>query len=177
MQLSLKVVLTAAALAAVVFGYQFFNGNPSSTINGAQSVAVSDTDAIPTSDEGSNAYELEPRPFELIATETQISAGTASETKPVADSAPVIDYPPLNAYDIAQAPVDDETVEALVFRLRKDKQLLNDLINEYRAETDPKRLNRLTMILGLTATSETLTLAEEMIYSGIDESRDAGLGA
>lgn len=181
MQSFLKVVLTAAALAAVVFGYQFFNNNPSNSSSGVQPVAASEadtseTDAMPTSAERSSEYELESRPFELIATETQITSGTATETKPVADTAPVMEYPPLNAYDIAQAPVDDETVESLVFRLRNDKQLLNDLINEYRAETDPKRLNRLIMILGLTATPETLTLAEEMIYSGIDASRDAGLG-
>jgi len=176
MQLFLKAVLTAAVLAAVVFGYQRLNNNPSNTAGNERPSASDDAMATAASIEDAKALELEPRPFEIVVTETQITSGTAIETAPVADSAPVIEYPPLNAYDIAQAPVDDETVESLVFRLRDDKQLLNDLINEYRAETDPKRLNRLTMILGLTATQETLALAEEMIYSGLDESREAGLG-
>jgi uncharacterized protein (UPF0147 family) len=176
MQLFLKAVLTAAVLAAVVFGYQRVYHNPSDPSATGQANASDDAIATTASIEDANAFELESKPFELAETETQITSGTATESTPSVDNTPAVEYPPLNAYDIAQAPVDDATVESLVFRLRNDKQLLIDLINEYRAETDPKRLNRLTMILGLTATQETLTLAEEMIYSGIDESRDAGLG-
>lgn len=176
MQLFIKVVLAAAVLAAVVFGYQFLSNPSSNTTGVGQTVAPDDAALTASSADIDNADELDPRPFEIVATETQVSSGTATETQPVVDNKSVIYYPPLNAYDIAQTPVDDETIESLVFRLRDDKQLLNDLINEYRAETDPKRLNRLTIILGLTATQETLTLAEEMIYSGIDESREAGLG-
>jgi hypothetical protein len=117
----------------------------------------------------------ESNPFGLNTAELDVSPVKVSEPEADDVEAAATDYPPLNAYDIAQGPIDDESLTALIQRLRDDKQLLNDIIVEYRSETDPKRLSRLNTILGYVATPETLVLAQEMIYTDNQNSRTAGL--
>lgn len=87
----------------------------------------------------------------------------------------VLSYPPLAAYDIGNEPIKDDELISLVKRLNNDPALMTDLINELRAETDPKRLKRLVYILGSTGNAEVLPVATELIYSGVPSSRDTGL--
>ena len=165
MHLPLKALFAAAALAAVLFGYHsLFNTSGSGARTTQQQDKPPNANLATTRVDDESA---ESNPFGLNTAELDVSPVKVSEPEADDVEASATDYPPLNAYDIAQGPIDDESLTALIQRLRDDKQLLNDIIVEYRSETDPKRLSRLNTILGYVATPETLVLAQEMIYTDI----------
>lgn len=175
-------VLIAAALAAIALFYFVLSGkdNPpaldkddatttSSASSSSNNVvpstpASTETEAVPASNETASAN----------ASDNAV-AQTASVANAPGISATSTQYPPLNAYDIAQEVINENDLAELIDRLKNDPELRASLIDEFRAETNPDRIDRLVFILGQTGTSDVLPVAEELVYSGDKHSRKAGL--
>jgi len=85
------------------------------------------------------------------------------------------DYSALAGYEVGVTDISEEEFIELVGRLQNDPVLLADLLNELRAETDPTRIKRLTIMLGATGSADVLPVAEELVYSSSLDSRETGL--
>ncbi len=167
--------IAAVVLVAAVLVYQVVVNNKHLPQTSTTAESVPDDSATPVVspelaapkelESASNAQPDINKPLESSPAESD--QGTNAQLIP--------DYPPLAAYDIGHKPVEEDELIALVERLNNDPALMADLINELRAETDPERLKRLVYILGSTGNASVLPAAEEMIYSGIDSSRNTGL--
>jgi len=177
-----SLLLIAASVAAIFVGaFYFFNKDearspadvfaPTKQSDTEESAAKSDdqrSDPKPNDLNNSKAVNSTPS-----ATSEEKAAKVKSDT--ASNNAQINNYPPLNSYDVAQTDLSDEELSDLIQRLKNDPELLANLLNEYRAETDPARFKRLTYILGRTGMSEVLPVAEELVYSGDIKSRTAGL--
>lgn len=171
------VTIAACVLGAAIVLYQLLiNDKPNTTapVTAQQNSddATSQSDTTASLETGATVLK---QPTQNIADLTDEQSSGASDSVDNTNSQLSSGYPPLAAYDIGNAPVQDQELVDLVRRLNNDPALLADLITELRAETDPVRLKRLIYILGSTANPAVLPAAEEMIYSGIPGARDTGL--
>ena len=183
---SLKTAVSIAVLvAAIFFLYTRFvapqaeqgtaaNVAPSAPASSApEPVQATDSNVQNESSTQAESEAAEGLEVEVSTTAGQ-SVGVDTSNSPVALE-PNPNYPELYGYELGTADVSDEEFLALVVRLRNDPLLLNDLLNELRAETDPERIKRLTAILGETATADVLPVAEELVYSADESTRKTGL--
>ncbi|MFK7859998.1 MAG: HEAT repeat domain-containing protein [Granulosicoccus sp.] len=69
----------------------------------------------------------------------------------------------------------DAQLSKLVIRLNADPALLQQLIDEFRQESDPERKRRLAIVLGAVEGEQPLLLASELIFSGDREERALGM--
>ena len=76
---------------------------------------------------------------------------------------------------IAYSPISDAEFEQLVAQLRNSPELLQQLIDEFRQETDVNRQLQLLRLLGEVGGPSVTLTASELIYSGNPESRSIGL--
>jgi len=76
---------------------------------------------------------------------------------------------------LGRSSMSDEAFELLVERLRNDPVLLQQLVDEFRQETDPERQMQLLSLLGEAGGSTVTLAASELIYSGNPKSRRLGL--
>lgn len=86
-----------------------------------------------------------------------------------------VDFPDLDLTALGHAPIADEQFNELVERLRADPQLLQQLIDEFRQETNSLRLAELSRLLGEVGGSDVTLVASELIFSGDAQSRLIGL--
>jgi len=129
--------------------------NPAQSINSADSInSVSSL----SSDSDKSSVVKDPDPT---------TSTSAQSTQP--------DYPDLAGYEVGVTDISEEEFLELVKRLRNDPALLGEVLNELRAETDPARIKRLTIMLGATGSADVLPVAEELVYSSSLESRETGL--
>ena len=73
------------------------------------------------------------------------------------------------------AELSDEDFNNLVALLKSDPGLFQQLIDDFRQETDSARKQRIARLLGSVGGEEVTGLASELIFSGDDESRALGL--
>ena len=73
------------------------------------------------------------------------------------------------------AELSDEEFNNLVAVLKADASLFQQLIDDFRQETDSARKQRLAILLGAVGGDEITGLASELIFSGDSESRALGL--
>lgn len=83
--------------------------------------------------------------------------------------------PALDIASLGRSPLSDSAFLALADRLRAEPQLLQLLIDEFRQETDPKRLDQLSRLLGEVGGPDVTLAASELIFSGDPQSRAIGL--
>lgn len=105
----------------------------------------------------------------------QLEPVKASELNSTSRQSSPSDFPQLLGYEVGTEDISEEDYLELVDRLRKDPALLADVLNELRAETDPDRIKRLTIMLGATGSADVLPVAEELVYSSNSLSRETGL--
>lgn len=79
------------------------------------------------------------------------------------------------AQTIGREYVNDETLLQNAEKLRNDPALLASVIDEFLAETDQERLDRLRLLLGQLDDPLLVGAAEAMVFSGNAVSADAGL--
>lgn len=99
--------------------------------------------------------------------------GTGADERGRADVVPL--EGPVDVTALGRGPLEDDALEALVARLAVDPELLGALVDEFRSEGDPARLERLSRILGELGAPEATTLAAELVFSGDETSRAIGL--
>ncbi len=181
-----KLVLAVAVIAAFsIVTYKLVN-TQTLPFNGAQLNS-------PTSNNNNGS---EPAPDAQAQNNTQVDNPLAikndaewpeivdkDDAKVAADSRPTFStsgnsastYPPLSGYDVGVEPFTEESVSALIKRLQNDPTLVQEIMDEFRVETDPKRRDRLKLLLGKVANPELVPLAQEMLYSGTNDSQLAAL--
>jgi len=76
---------------------------------------------------------------------------------------------------VGRSAISDEDFLAIAEQLRRDPALLQQLIDEFRQETDPARKETLSRLLGEAGGPDVTLAASELIYSGDPESRRLGL--
>jgi len=81
----------------------------------------------------------------------------------------------LEAYELGVVSLSDEQILDFTLRLKTDKAFLQAVADEFRAETDPARLKRLSFLLGEAQDPALTSIAGDMVYSGNRESELAGL--
>ncbi|MFK7852886.1 MAG: HEAT repeat domain-containing protein [Granulosicoccus sp.] len=83
--------------------------------------------------------------------------------------------PALDIASLGRSALSDSAFLELADRLRAEPQLLLQLIDEFRQETDLERLAQLSRLLGEVGGTEVTLAASELIFSGDPQSRDIGL--
>ena len=189
---TLKLILPIVALAAAIgiFYTQFLSAPASSDKNTADNdPVVSDQ---PTTAADNSAFNSADSTSSSISTQDSVASDTSNEltversdellssenssTQSVANTAqPSPEYPETYGYEIANNDISDEEFYALVERLKNDPFLVNELLNELRAETDPERIKRLSALLGAVGSADVLFVAEELAYSSVPATQKAGL--
>ncbi len=81
----------------------------------------------------------------------------------------------IDLYALGRKNFSDDEFNALVERLRADPVLLQSLLDEFRQETDPERLRRLSQLLGDVGGPDVTAAASELVFSGDPDSRAIGL--
>ena len=122
------------------------------------------------SGKGSDAGAVVP---DATSGSTPIEPSDASASASSSGVAPLAGY--VDVATLGREDLGDDAFEALVARLRSDPDLLSALVDEFRAETDPARLRRLTRLLGDVPDPSVTALAAELVYSGDEVSRAIGL--
>ncbi len=84
-------------------------------------------------------------------------------------------FEPVDVTTLGREELDDAAFEKLVAHIQADPQLLQQLIDELRQETDPVRLAALANLLGEVGGPEVTLSASELVFSGDPESRRIGL--
>jgi len=108
---------------------------------------------------------------ELAPASALVVDTTGADTNAVSTDSPAT----IDVTTLGWSPVSDEAFEQLVARLRNDPALLQQLVDEFRQETDPERRMQLLNLLGEAGGSAVTLAASELIYSGNPESRRQGL--
>jgi|GEM_PF-1582722 len=130
-------------------------------------------------------------PFDVVAgqaTDTRSPSGDAAVIEPSSERAGERDLqakavpgaagPPdidLEIDSIGRDAWTNEGFAAMAARLRSDPAAMTLLIEAFRAETDPDRLERLAALLGEVGHPDLAELGSQMIASGDPASRSAGL--
>lgn len=181
MRLTKKILPFAAVLAAIgaaffILDTTYFAG--SKTEAGPEADPVVDSEAsAPVLD---NAEPLAPGAENSVSSlspdtdKSTVVKEPGPTTATSAQTAPT-DYPDLAGYEVGVTDISEEAFLELVKRLRNDPELLGQVLNELRAETDPARIKRLTIMLGATGSADVLPVAEELVYSSSLDSRETGL--
>ena len=171
--------LAALALAALVLGFLVFgpdevpDGDARGTDpeGGAARVGASEADGVDspfaTTDPSATAGRTSPEPAPAAA-DTVGRAGDGERER-------ALDRRAVDLQTLGREPISDEEFEALVERLSRDPALLQALIDEFRSESDPRRLERLSQLLGDVDDPSVVLLATELVYSGDESSRLLGL--
>lgn len=73
------------------------------------------------------------------------------------------------------AVLSDEQFNSVVALLKTDTHLFQQLIEDFRQETDPERKQRLGRLLSAVGGTEVIPLASELIFSGDSSSRELGM--
>ena len=81
----------------------------------------------------------------------------------------------LQAYELGVTDLSDEQILDFTLRLKSDAAFLQAVADEFRAESDPERLKRLSLLLGEAQDPSLTPVASDMVYSGNRESQLAGL--
>ncbi len=138
----------------------------------------------------STTPELAPSPFSTqvsdavdstdtaeTATENTVDSSAANTTGVVRRIALSASEEALAAepYDLATTDLSDDQILDFVLRLKTDKAFLQAVAQEFRTETDPARLKRLTYLLGESQDPTLTPVATDMVYSGNRDSELAGL--
>lgn len=116
----------------------------------------------------SAANQSESGDQQTIGSQNELSAQSA-----VATSAR--QFPALDVLALGQSPINDADFNAIVKRLRADPQALQQLIDEFRQESNPQRLVELSRLLGEVGGPKVTLTASELIFSGDEQSRTLGL--
>jgi len=189
--------ITAVLLLLVVAGSGWFWYQSEPAIqNDRVSAGVADQTAAKSAGAAANTAPHKDSPFALQGRDSGaavLEATGSSTTSPVesrqpdkpapqneslSDSSvanPANALPPVDVSIIGQSPINDTEFNALVERLRADSQLLQQLIDEFRQETDPQRLTELSRLLGEVGGPDVTLSASELIFSGDAQSRQLGL--
>lgn len=109
------------------------------------------------------ALKAAPASLSLTATPDRAGAASGQQLGSLAISA------------LGRTAMADEAFEQWVVQLRNDPDLQQQLIDEFRQETDPVRRERLSRLLGDVGGAEVTLAASELIYSGDAVSRRLGL--
>lgn len=169
-----KSLLAAAAsgVAAIAVTAWLWYSPESGRLSGPE---VSSTDAN-GADSGNGALP-DSSPFavkpELSTNQARVARPAAPDT--VVARAPDPSLPDLDVTQLARGPLSDEDYESLVARLQSDPALLQQLIDEFRQEQDPKRRVLLARLLGEAGGDAITQIASELIFSGDKDSRELGL--
>lgn len=165
-----KIGIVAIVLVAAILVYQILINNKHLDQAPATAQQTPDTTSADASANNTSSPKIETKLAEPLELNNADSAQADIASNQLSSN-----FPPLAAYEIGNEPITDETLAELVNRLNNDPALMAELINSLRGETDPERLKRLVYILGATGNSAVLPAAEDLIYSGVISSRDAGL--
>jgi len=82
---------------------------------------------------------------------------------------------PVDVSALGHQPFTDAEFITLANRIRSDPELLQQLVDEFRQESEPGRRAALARLLGEVGGPAVTLTASELIYSGDDESRRIGL--
>ncbi len=162
------VLAAVATIAAAAYGaYEFPRGDDAVVVQEPAVVTDAASAAVPSTDS----------PFATAAVESPAGerAVPASDTAPLPLPTSGTDDPFVDLASLGRGALSDAEFEALAERLARDPALFAALIDEARSETDPVRLGRLLHLLGDVDDPAVAALATELVYSGDDELRAAGL--
>jgi len=172
-------IVTVATLAVTFLAFvQFWpgktvtdrtTGDSSSTGDAADIVDQPVDSPFSTTDEPDTLPSPAARPTAAAKTNGRDTQPSDSDTGAL-EALASIDVSALGRRDFT-----DDAFNALVERLRKDPGLLQSLLDEFRQETDPERLRRLSQLLGEVGGSDVTTVASELVFSGDPGSRAIGL--
>jgi len=163
----------AAISLALVFGLSD-RGLPS-WLQGADApdeiAAVENGLTEPVSDSSESVIEA---PAEIVQVEELEEVLTESPVIPV-ESVVVSPETQAVAYEIARGDWPDSEFYAAAAQLKQDPELLQALLVEFQGETDSKRLRRISQLLAETDSPILADAAANMLYSGNDDSKAAGM--
>ncbi len=181
----MKTALVVASIALVVGGgfFIWWQGNESQEAD-TITVAVEPEPDSPTVE---SREETPVSPFSSVSSADETSVEAPQVTTPNDPVVAKVDNTPATdvkiseealawqAFDLGVADISDEQIAQLTLRLKNDPAFLQAVVSEFGVETDPKRLKRLSYLLGATKDSSLTPIASDMVYSGNRVSQLAGL--
>ena len=193
------VAVVAIATAAIFFIYlkDPYSPGPSQTepetstvgSSSREDTSLSQTESLQSSGDVDNPFSIGNEPdsdSSLTANGEQVddkannfpnpaSTGDSSATG-TGNSLANAEIAGISIYDLGRTNWEsDAQFEAMQRQLEADPALLQALLDEVKAETDPERLKRLTQLIGRLDKTLVTEAAEEMLYSGNPEAQLAAL--
>ncbi|MEE9335020.1 MAG: HEAT repeat domain-containing protein [Granulosicoccaceae bacterium] len=190
--MSVKSKTLAAAVIAVGGGFLYWlQGNiapvddPSATTEvvatsdaneGAEEIVRDSSQTKPVSPFGTIDTETaqsvanQPEAIQQISTKPSPAASNTQQNLSVSKEALAA-----QAYELGTIGLTDEQILDFTNRLKTDPAFLEAVANEFRSETDLKRLQRLSYLLGQVDDPALTSVANDMVYSGSRDSQLAGL--
>lgn len=183
MRTTVVSVLGVCVLAGAVWFWQVSSAKPAGVLIPDNAVVSN-----PSSTDGNSEGDNQVSPFSVkeppaTATVSQIvvsnNAGSASPAPLAAEDqgseAGRLLAKSIDVTSLGHSAMDDAEFLQLADALRSDPVLLQQLIDEFRQETDATRRAALSRILGEVGGDGVMLTASELIYSGDDASRRIGL--
>ncbi len=176
-----KIVSTIIVLVAIaVLGFNLFNGQtnlsePTDVSAGSDSSLdvstsqsdISASDSTVSSTTVASPFVLsEDNPPQTHPTQNQSTSLSEQNT----GSSGLNESLVLSGFEVGTAPLNDDEFQSMSNRLRNDPALLQEVMDELRTETDETRAKRLKLLLADVANPELVPLAQEMLYSGSQQS-------
>ena len=126
------------------------------------------TSPFSVSDSSSSSAQISPASLEgVIDTESGELINLDTQNNPLTDA--------IDVTSLGRSTISDSEFLQIAEVLRRDPTLLQQLIDEFRQETDVARRAALSRLLGEVGGDSVTLAASELIYSGDAESRQAGL--
>jgi len=186
----LSVTIKTLALAILLAGGGFFlwwQGNSShnpditqereaTTITPAKNESTSQASQDPVSPfgavEADSPSSTDPTPQTSVDVSSSPATTSVQQTEPllVSDEALATE-----AYELGKTSLSDAQILDYINRLKTDPAFVDAVANEFRSETDPDRLRRLSYLLGQVQDPSLTVVANDMVYSSNRESQLAGL--
>lgn len=164
-------LLAAGVCAFAIVGMvviKLFPGSSSeASVNTGVVEQITDSTEIAASESNS--------PFAVIDTTGPAPLIDTGVAEPAASSIVIDTSISVDVTLIGQSPISDAEFEQLIAQLRDNPELLQQLVDEFRQETDVNRQLQLLRLLGEVGGPSVTLAASELIYSGDPESRRIGL--
>ncbi len=175
-------IYSTVCVLAVLLGIWLYQGSDDAAVTDSNADTASQESLL---DNASSSSEVAESPFSIkdpVPVADDVLGEIASGSNEQASQTPVLNETPDN---VTSQPVDisalgrsalgDQEFLAFAEHFRNDPAQLQQLIDEFRQETDPTRKAALSKLLGEIGGADVTLAASELVFSGDPESRRIGL--
>ena len=174
-------IYASVCVLAVLVGTWLYQGKDAAVTDGLNTGGADQDSPVDSELSGSQVAES---PFSIkdsepLALDTSGGSDAAVDEQalqiPAIDETDKVSLEPVDFASLGRGALTDEEYLTLSERFRNDPALLQQLIDEFRQETDPSRKASLSKLLGEIGGADVTLAASELVFSGDPESRRIGL--